>query len=183
MKVPRCTSTNGRHAWTRIEGGGLRERKCQTCGALGNRIASGRVLPLDYKSPVRPYVRRSARGIPRGRVLPPAPAQAAPLDPILEQRPRTRGDCSDVVRPCPWVGCRYNLYLDINPQSGSIKLNYPAIEPGDMAESCALDVAARGGMTLEGVSLLLNLTRERVRQIEARALLGQKLADFRKEAA
>jgi hypothetical protein len=38
-----------------------------------------------------------------------------------------------------------------------------------MAETCSLDVADRGGLTLEGIGALLNVTRERVRQIEERA--------------
>ena len=33
-----------------------------------------------------------------------------------------------------------------------------------------LDVAARGGLTLEDVAERMNLTRERVRQVEQRAL-------------
>jgi len=40
-----------------------------------------------------------------------------------------------------------------------------------LSETCSLDVAARGGSTLEEVAGFLNITRERVRQIEARALV------------
>jgi len=39
-----------------------------------------------------------------------------------------------------------------------------------MNESCALDVADRGGISLEHAAELLNITRERVRQIEVMAL-------------
>ena len=42
-----------------------------------------------------------------------------------------------------------------------------------MAETCALDVADRGGITLEEVGEILNLTRERIRQVEVKGL--QKL--------
>ncbi|MFA5625149.1 MAG: sigma factor-like helix-turn-helix DNA-binding protein [Bradymonadales bacterium] len=81
-------------------------------------------------------------------------------------RPRHRGECRNAPRPCPWVSCKYHLYLDIVQQSGSIKLNFPDLEVWEMAETCALDVADRGGITLEEVGTLLNLTRERIRQVE-----------------
>ena len=81
-------------------------------------------------------------------------------------RPRSRGDCRTAPRPCPWVSCKYHLYLDIVPQSGSIKMNFPDLEVWEMSETCALDVADRGGITLEDVGNLLNLTRERIRQVE-----------------
>jgi hypothetical protein len=91
---------------------------------------------------------------------------------VPHERPRTRGDCSHVPRPCPYVGCSKNLYLDVS-ESGSIILNFPHLEPGQMAadQSCALDLTNRGGMTLEEIAIVMNLTRERVRQIEVRALL------------
>lgn len=90
-------------------------------------------------------------------------------------RPRTRGECKNGVRPCPYVGCKYHLYLDVNPGTGSIKLNFPDREPEDMIESCALDVADQGSSTLEEIGFITNLTRERIRQIEMS--LGAKLGD------
>lgn len=91
--------------------------------------------------------------------------EARHLRVVDPDRPVTRGDCVNGPRPCPWVSCRYHLYLDVRV-SGSIKFNHPDIESHEMGESCALDVADQGGMTLEVVSRLLKLTRERVRQIE-----------------
>ena len=73
-------------------------------------------------------------------------------------------------RPCPFVGCKYHLYLDVNPGTGTIKLNFPRLEPWQMGETCVLDVAERGGMTLEQIGAELNMVRERVRQIERSAL-------------
>lgn len=82
-------------------------------------------------------------------------------------RPRTRADCAAVLRPCHFLSCRHNLALEVTP-SGSIRsLEVEKFE--ELAESCALDVAERGGITLEEVGSLLGVTRERVRQIEERA--------------
>lgn len=92
------------------------------------------------------------------------------------ERPKTRGDCKMDVRPCPYVSCKHHLYLDVNEETGSIKLNFPDLEPWELAETCALDVADRGGVQLETVGRLLNLTRERIRQVEVRGLIKLRLA-------
>lgn len=99
-------------------------------------------------------------------------------------RPRTRSECVNGARPCPFVSCVHHLYLDVSESTGGIKINFPDLEPEDMAESCALDVADRGGSTLEEVGAILNLTRERVRQVEVKGLTRLyepsllQLADF-----
>ncbi len=91
-------------------------------------------------------------------------------------RPRVRGDCAGGERPCPWVSCKWHLYLDVGkevagPKAGrSIKLNFPDLEVDQVPETCALDVADRGGMKFEDVGERMNMTRERVRQIEVEAL-------------
>ncbi len=88
-------------------------------------------------------------------------------------RPATRGDCERIVRPCSYVACKYNLYLDVS-YGGSVKLNFPDIEPDQMEFSCALDVADSGDSTCEFTGFVLNVTRERARQIEIDALLKLK---------
>ncbi len=85
-------------------------------------------------------------------------------------KPRTRAECRDMERPCPFVSCKYHLYIDVHPVRGSIKLNFPDVEVWEMTETCALDVADRGGITLEEVGEIMNLTRERVRQVETAGL-------------
>ena len=85
-------------------------------------------------------------------------------------RPKLRAECQQMERPWPFVSCENHLYLDVNPESGAIKLNFPHLEVWEMAETCALDVADRGGITLEEVGAILNLTRERIRQVEVRGL-------------
>ena len=100
------------------------------------------------------------------------------IDPELDQvireidasRPRSRADCATGPRPCMFISCKHHLYLDVNPATGSIKLNFPDKEVWELSETCALDVADRGGITLEEVGSIMNLTRERIRQVETRGL-------------
>jgi len=100
------------------------------------------------------------------------------LDPELEAlaaeleatRPKLRADCAEGQRPCPYVSCKFNLYVDVNPRTGSVKMNFPDKELWEIGDTCALDVADRGGITLEEVGAIMNLTRERVRQLETRGL-------------
>jgi len=101
--------------------------------------------------------------------------------PVLRQRaaptrdrPQTRADCVKGPRPCPYVACRFNLFLDVKP-NGNIRLNFPGTAAAGLAEvdgfdrmpaSCVLDVADEGGGTLEAVGDALGITREMVRQME-----------------
>ncbi len=85
-------------------------------------------------------------------------------------KPKTRSQCIDGPRPCPYVSCKHHLFLDVSAKTGAIKLNFPDLDLWEMGESCALDVADRGGTTLEDVGAIMNLTRERIRQVEVRAL-------------
>jgi hypothetical protein len=85
-------------------------------------------------------------------------------------KPRTRAECAEGERPCPFVSCKHHLYLDVSARTGAIKLNFPDLEVWEMTETCALDVADRGGTTLEEVGAIMNLTRERIRQVEVKGL-------------
>ena len=85
-------------------------------------------------------------------------------------RPKTRLECKEGPRPCPHVSCRHHLYLDVNPQTGTIKLNFPDLEVWELGVSCALDIADLGGTPIETVGDFMNVTRERIRQIETQAL-------------
>lgn len=100
----------------------------------------------------------------------------------LAARPRYRGDCIDGPRPCPWVGCRYNLFVDVKP-GGYLRMNFPDRDLEDLVESCALDVAEEGEHTREAVGDLINLTGPQVGVIESEpiARLREGLSDFRPE--
>ncbi len=99
------------------------------------------------------------------------PEEAELLKQMDDTRPRTRADCVNGPRPCNFVSCKHNLYLDVNPETGSIKLNFPDKEIWELEHTCALDVAEKGGITLEEVGEIMNLTRERIRQVETRGLM------------
>ncbi len=134
------------------------------------------IAPEEAESPRKSRVRArtisikrlSKRELERGRLL--YPDMDVP-------RPASRADCvqgHNAERPCPFVSCKHHLYLDLNPRNGAIKINFPEMEVWDMPETCALDIADRGGVTLDEVGEIMNLTRERVRQLETRGLAKLK---------
>jgi len=86
------------------------------------------------------------------------------------KHPTTRSECVNMPRPCMFVSCRHHLYLDVNEDTGSVKFNFPDKDVWELEETCALDVADRGGITLEEVGSIMNLTRERIRQLELSGL-------------
>lgn len=89
-------------------------------------------------------------------------------------RPRTFEECESVglgdITPCPFVSCKHHLYLDVNPRTGSIKLNFPGREVDELPATCALRVAQHGGRTLDAVAEVMALTRQRLSQLEDRIL-------------
>lgn len=85
-------------------------------------------------------------------------------------RPKTRADCANVQRPCPYVGCRHHLYLD-ETDAGSLRFTRPDLAVHQLLESCSLDVADEGPRSQEATGELLGgLSHERIRQIEQIAL-------------
>jgi hypothetical protein len=128
---------------------------------------------------LKPKGRRRSKTIARKQMM--RERKHIQVDPKLleladKERPRNRRECICNERPCLFVSCKHHLYLDVNPETGSIKLNFPDKEVWEIRDTCALDVAERGGLTLEEVGEILNLTRERVRQVEATGL--KKLLDL-----
>ncbi len=139
----------------------------------------------EPSSPAIKRVRKRSRSHSRARTISIRRLSKAELDrgrslyPEIDYwKPKTRSECLSMERPCPFVSCKYHLYIDVHPVRGSIKINFPDLEIWEMNETCALDVADRGGITLEEVGEIMNLTRERVRQVETVGL--SKLQEFRK---
>lgn len=147
-------------------------------GRLRHQTAGEPIEPADELPAVsRKVRRRRKRTRPRSKTIALKRLTREELrrgallyPPVEVPRPRTRSECEVTIRPCPWVACKHHLYLDVNPETGSIKINFPELEPWELPQTCALDVAERGGITLEEVGEIMNLTRERIRQVEVRGL-------------
>lgn len=107
--------------------------------------------------------------------VPPTPPTSEP-----PRRPRTRGECIDGPRPCPWVSCSEHLL------HGRLARTANGIAAGQVEgqrmtdddalawlestpHTCTLDVADAGGAALAEVADIFGVTRERIRQIETKA--------------
>ena len=91
-------------------------------------------------------------------------------------KPTCRSECSGVPRPCPFVTCRYNLFLDVT-ERGEIRYNYAGTEPGEMdpKASCALDVVdsfdySKGPLPQERLAELVGCSRDTVTSVIQKAL-------------
>lgn len=140
---------------------------------LPSRDAARTKRRRDVRARTVSVKRMTKRELEMGRLLYP------PVDDVVY--PETRGDCEHDARPCPFVRCRYHLYLDVDPIRGAIKFNFPDLEVDELGVSCVLGVADHQGTTVELVAAFLNMTRERVRQIEVKAF--DKLAAAAPELA
>lgn len=90
-------------------------------------------------------------------------------------RPRTRGECENVERPCAFASCPYSLILDVHPKTGSVKLNISETDLDSEITplpdlTCALDIAAEGGVSQDVVAGIFGLTRQAIEVLERRAL-------------
>jgi hypothetical protein len=106
------------------------------------------------------------------------PIYAEPEPEASAWRPRTRGDCASVPRPCPYVGCKYHLGVDVGRGPGGstaivVREAFQDREPWDLRESAP--------SPLRRIAHRLNITPERARQLQhaglARAArMGLRLA-------
>lgn len=124
------------------------------------------------------YPSWTTRASPKGKVIPgdkaltPEEQEAKRHLQVLDMhdRPKTRGDCVDGERPCPWAACRHHMAIEVSTLTGALKVNFPDLEAWEIPETCSLDVADRGDHPLEEVGELMNIVRERVRQVEVIAI-------------
>jgi len=72
--------------------------------------------------------------------------------------PRTRAECGDGPRPCPWMRCKWHLASD------------SAIPVREMTETCTLDVSEDGGVAMGDISDILGTTRQNIDIVITRAL-------------
>lgn len=103
--------------------------------------------------------------------------------------PSTRSDClpggRNEQRPCPYVSCRHHLRVEVNRAASSVfehsNWTEPTLSGGshEYLPTCTLDLADQGPMNLEQIAQVFNVTRERVRQIEEKAL--KKLNQFERQ--
>lgn len=99
-------------------------------------------------------------------------------------RPRTRGECADGPRPCPWLSCRHHLFAPPASSTAPTAAALDAMEELIFARlgaaaagdpSCALDVVEEADeeLTLDVIAATLGpspLSLARVRQLERRGL-------------
>lgn len=90
--------------------------------------------------------------------------------------PRMRRECPS--GPCHHVACRYHLWTErcLDRQGGVVDLRETAAW-GDPEHTCTLREAERGPKTLQEIGRILDLSRERVRQIEAEVLERLRVTD------
>lgn len=146
----------------------LQQHVCSVCSAT----VYGGPVPVDCPECSRGA--RDRRGRRNSRVESPRElkrlrVRLTVVDSGESERPRTRGECREGIRPCPYVSCRHHLAIDVT-RAGSLRLNYPGVEVEEMEHSCSLDLAEQHERSHSDIAVILSMSRERVRQIEVDAL-------------
>ena len=128
----------------------------------------------DDRTPKTRGRRRTGRSEPIKKITKKSLIEGAKeVEGFKYRRPKERSECQGIGRPCPFVSCKYNLFLDVT-EIGTIKFNFSDIE--ELKFNCVLDWAELGGITLDKIGDLMLITRERVRQTEEKALQRFRVA-------
>ena len=94
-------------------------------------------------------------------------------DSELVPRPKTRGECHNIQRPCPYATCQFNMLTEIGPK-GQLEQRYPDVESMPANASCVLDVADQYGsldvkevaaIMLEQPKSIINLEESAIRRL------------------
>jgi hypothetical protein len=99
--------------------------------------------------------------------LEPASDVYASVEPLIP-RPRTRADCADGPRPCPWASCRYHLATEVT-RRGKLVVIQPDPEQW-LGGMCALDIADCGPSTIPEIAEAMMMNTDAIESIEFRAL-------------
>ena len=81
-------------------------------------------------------------------------------------RPKTRGDCVDGLRPCPFVSCQFNTYLHTT-KLGEIKTMHECDVDEMTVSNCALDYESA---ELSEIAAAFGTSRQAVDQLIASSL-------------
>lgn len=87
--------------------------------------------------------------------------------------PKIRGHCENGPRPCPWILCKYHLYLDVAIESRSNGDHFGKTLT-EIPETCALDLANGNGMEWEEIGEVLGTTGQTAANIGKLALNSLK---------
>lgn len=118
--------------------------------------------------PAQPHRRPPTRRPPALHVI---PSDWQPVAGV----PSSRDECRGKEKACPFIRCRYHLWLKLSEDRDGRKSpngkKAPSVLYPTSATSCALAVAERGEqLTCREVGEILGISDERVRKIEQRAL-------------
>src|SRR5258708_32925716 len=54
------------------------------------------------------------------------------------EKPKSRSECVEGIRPCPFASCKHHLYLAVTSRTGAIKLNCPDLDVWERPETSPL---------------------------------------------
>lgn len=94
----------------------------------------------------------------------------------MVSQPKVRSECPPPSEPCPHVTCRYHLWTTRAYRDGAIVAIRESETWGDTDHTCALHEADAGWQTAERVAATMHISRQRVNQIEAKALRKMRVA-------
>lgn len=87
-----------------------------------------------------------------------------------EKPPTCRAECASIERPCNRYGCIHHAYPQTERAGRPHRGKHNEVTLVEREDSCVLDVAEKGMTPRPVVGKKLGITKERVRQLEDRAM-------------